>query len=143
VLQHTARPAAVSQAHQEPTTWQAQGVQGQALIETGAPESLAVGQMQRRLPTQLLWSVQCVTASQGTLVYLPPSSCVEGARMSATAAQSARRRTGRWGTRLSARHTSKRGNAEQEHKQWWESCSRLVPSVWAAIPSHACAALAG
>jgi hypothetical protein len=45
--------------------------------------------------------------SQGTLVYLPPSSCVAGARSQGTAAQSARGRTGRWGTRLLASHTRK------------------------------------
>jgi hypothetical protein len=31
------------------------------------------------MPTQLSWSAQSAIASQGTLVYLPPSSCVEGA----------------------------------------------------------------
>jgi hypothetical protein len=45
----------------------------------GTPESGSGGSMQQDLPTWLLWSVQSVTASQGTLVYLPPSSCAAGA----------------------------------------------------------------
>jgi hypothetical protein len=74
-----------------------QGVEGAAGSSNRASESAA-----STSNNPALVECACAIASQGTLVYLPPSSCVEGAKVCATAALSVRGRTGSWGTRRCA-----------------------------------------
>jgi hypothetical protein len=83
-------------ANWQPATSSRLAVEGQ-WVAPGRQQGPA---LRRQSPaTQPSLSVLCAAAGQGTLVYLPPSSCVGAAARCATAAQSARGRTGSWGTR--------------------------------------------
>jgi hypothetical protein len=97
-----ARQVQAAPVQQAPNTRLA--VEGQRVVPAAMQQGLALQHLRQRPPvTQLWWSVLCATASQGTLVYLPPSSCVGSASRCATAALNARGRTGSWGTRRSVR----------------------------------------